>query len=180
MLSHFFRIFSKKRKRSKGVPARRAGFAAAATGDLFPITDYSQSRLQWRRARAEICLQSRVQIGECQPLSSRVSSRLHLTRTSSAAATGSAAENLWNYFDHKNVSARRVAVGCSDLLDDLWQRHGLVSKVPFLGIGMIHTDILVRSRVIDKRKLILIALGVALEALKIAAPGVKRGNLANV
>ena len=38
------------------------------------------------------------------------------TRQSSAAATGSAAENLWNCFSHKNVNAQRVAVGCSALL----------------------------------------------------------------
>src|SRR6266446_891182 len=40
-----------------------------------------------------------------------------LTRRSSAAATGSATDKLWNCFSHKNVNAQRVAVGCSDWLD---------------------------------------------------------------
>ena len=40
------------------------------------------------------------------------------TRKSSAAATGSAAENFLSCFNHdENVIAQRVAIGCSDLLD---------------------------------------------------------------
>jgi hypothetical protein len=45
---------------------------------------------------------------------------------------------------------------------------------------MIHADVLVRSRVVDERKLVLITLGIILKALKIAAPSVKHGNLSNV
>ena len=45
---------------------------------------------------------------------------LYLTRTSSAAATGSEAENLSESFAHKkNVDPQRVAVGCSAWLDHL-------------------------------------------------------------
>jgi hypothetical protein len=40
-----------------------------------------------------------------------------LTRRSSAAATGSEADNLLDCRSHKNEDAQRVAVGCSGWLD---------------------------------------------------------------
>jgi hypothetical protein len=61
---------------------------------------------------------------------------LGLTRRSSAAATGSEADNLWNCFSHKDVNAQRVAVGCSDLLGVLRgssrSNDGLVGAIRFV------------------------------------------------
>lgn len=61
-----------------------------------------------------------------------------LTRRSSAAATGSEADNLWNCFSHKNVGTQRVAVGCSDLLDALVTNTSELRNVCNLSIIAVH------------------------------------------